>query len=607
MVTEVPRKFAPMSETEETTPSTLPPWLTESAEQEARERERQHAVVAELSQRALASRNLAELLDVAVDNVARTLDVEFACILAREEDSLGFVLRAAVGWPVDAIGRVVVSPDVDSLAGFTLACRYPVVVEDLRCETRFHDVWLSRGGQIVSSLSVVIGDPDHPFGVLTAHSGKVRPFGFDDEFFVQTIANIIAAGIERFRVEEELHHSNQELATALSELQSTQEQMIQQERLRALGEMASGIAHDFNNALAQIVGYCELPLRIYVDDLADPERVRGYFDLIQTAAADAANVVDRLREFYRARSDQDILTPIDVNQLVRQAISLSRPRWRDQALANGITIAVETDLAAAALIEGNESVLRQALINLIFNAVDAMPEGGILRLRTRQGDDHVTLTVEDTGTGMTDDVRKRCLEPFFTTKGTRGSGLGLAMVYGTIRRHRGTVDIQSTPGAGTALAIRLPILRRGRRGRKPKGKGRRALPSLRVLIVEDQAAIRRILTEYLMKDDHRVETAENGADGLRAFLHQTFDLVIVDQAMPEMSGGHLARLIKERSPTTPIILLTGFGRAMQWDGARPPEVDVVVAKPITLNELREAVREVMGRQRQRTTIAAQRD
>ena len=243
-----------------------------------------------------------------------------------------------------------------------------------------------------------------------------------------------------------------QLEAAYAELKQTQQNIIQQERLRALGEMASGIAHDFNNALTPILGFSELLLK-RSEGLDDRDTVERYLRMMNMAAQDAATVVSRLREFYRKREEGENFAPASLHDLVGQAISLTQPRWKDEAQAKGITIKMEIDLQEVPLIIGDESELREALTNLVFNAVDAMPDGGTITLRTRRDGNQVVLEVSDTGTGMTEEVRQRCLDPFFTTKGTHGTGMGLAMVYGIVQRHEGTLDIESEADKGTTLIL----------------------------------------------------------------------------------------------------------------------------------------------------------
>jgi signal transduction histidine kinase len=388
---------------------------------------------------------------------------------------------------------------------------------------------------------------------------------------------------------EELRARNLELQTALTELKAAQQHVIQQERLRALGEMASGIAHDFNNALVPILGFCEL-LLLSPKVLGDKEKAARYLETIQTAAKDAASVVARLREFYRPdKSDRDF-APVNLKRLAEQAITLTKPRWKDQAQAAGATIQIALELESVPAVSGEESGLREVLTNLIFNAVDAMPKGGTITLRTRSTPNSAVLEVSDTGTGMTEDVRRRCLEPFFSTKGERGTGLGLSMVFGIVQRHSGSLDLRSEFGKGTTFIITLP-LQEAAAETGTAAANHAPIRPLRLLVVEDEAPIRDTLSAILTADGHDVTMASDGVAGLREFNDGVFDLVLSDKAMPGMSGDQMASAIKRVSPKTPIILLTGFG--LFHDKSEFPGVDVLASKPIRIPMLRDAIATAM--------------
>ena len=396
---------------------------------------------------------------------------------------------------------------------------------------------------------------------------------------------------ERKRIDAVLKETNTKLEDALARLKASQEQVVERERLRALGQMASGIAHDFNNALAPILGFSELLLD-HPEKMEDRDKLIKYLQMIQTSAKDAAVVVRRLREFYRSRGSSEVFARVDLNQLIQQVISLTEPRWKTQSLANGVTIRVSTDLQDVLPIMGNETELREVLTNLIFNAVDAMPNGGVVLLRTKAEDEHVVLEVHDTGTGMTDEVRKRCLEPFFTTKGEQGTGLGLSMVYGIIRRHGGALHIETEPGAGTTIIMLLPVGKDaagGESGAAPASVETAAVRSLYILVVEDEPMVREVTVEHLVTDGHTVETATNGREGLVKFYGGWFDVVITDRAMPEMNGDRLAVAIKQIAPKKPVILLSGFGDMMEASAEKPPGVDLVLSKPVTAETLRQAL------------------
>jgi CheY-like chemotaxis protein/anti-sigma regulatory factor (Ser/Thr protein kinase) len=238
-------------------------------------------------------------------------------------------------------------------------------------------------------------------------------------------------------------------------------------------------------------------------------------------------------------------------------------------------------------VAGDESALREVLTNLIFNAVDAMPGGGTITLRTHKDGDSAVLEIADTGTGMTDEVRRRCLEPFFSTKGERGTGLGLSMVFGIIQRHSGTLDLQSEVGKGTTFIIKIPLQDAASLRRTSVAPEEAAHTALRILVVDDEAPVRDTLAAVLAADGHEVESAMDGAEGLRRFLASKFDLVITDKAMPGMSGDQMATAIKKSAPETPIVLLTGFGLFLDKEDF--PAVDALASKPVRIPQLREAI------------------
>jgi signal transduction histidine kinase len=303
----------------------------------------------------------------------------------------------------------------------------------------------AAGGGAAVAVPIVIGDA--VWGALTVGFAAPGAATAERVEFLGAIAAHLAVAIKNAELYTRLRAAHRDL-------QAAQAQAIERERLRALGEMASGIAHDFNNTLALIVGVGEL--LALPGGLDDPAAVREHLALVRTAAKDAAGTVSRLREVFRARDPGEPAAPVDLNAVAALAVALTQFKWKDQAQTRGAAVRVATDLRAVPAVAGDEAALREALTNLILNAVDALPAGGTVTLRTRTEGAHAVLEVADSGTGMTAEVRRRCLEPFFTTKGERGTGLGLGMVHGTVRRHEGTLEIDSAPGAGTTVRLRLP-------------------------------------------------------------------------------------------------------------------------------------------------------
>ena len=387
-------------------------------------------------------------------------------------------------------------------------------------------------------------------------------------------------------LEERVRERTASLEESVEELRRTQQQVVQQERLRALGMMATGVAHDFNNVLSLIMGYSELLLNEEGAERAGRKTTK-YLQTVVAAAQDAAQMVNRLAQFHRPASLADMHESVQLPRLIEQAVLLTMPRWKGQAMGQGIDIKIELSLEEVPAVAGDPAEVRELLTNLIFNAVDAMPRGGTIFLRTRAEDQSVVLEVEDEGAGMTEEVRQRCLEPFFTTKGEGGSGLGLAMIYGIIQRHKGTLDIQSKLGVGTKFEIRLPIQPVTDREQTPADQW--LTEPLKILVVDDQPVLCEILVEYLQGDCHTVTAANSGEEALKKFqAGDEFDLLITDKAMPGMSGDQLAAAIRRLRPNLPIMLLTGFGENAS-SAAESPEIDLVVGKPVNLTSLRQAI------------------
>ena len=283
---------------------------------------------------------------------------------------------------------------------------------------------------------------------------------------------------------------------------------------------------------------------------------------------------------------------IDLNGVVTQSISLTEPRWRRQAQADGITIQVESKLEPIPPIAGDESGLREVLTNLIFNAVDAMPTGGTITVQTEPDAHDVIIRVRDTGSGMTEAVRQRCLEPFFSTKGERGTGLGLSMVYGIIERHRGKIEVQSAPGEGTTFIIRIPLASSST-AKVAAHLETKSKTALKILVVDDESRVREVITAFLRSEGHTVTTAASGREGIEQFRAQPFDMVVTDRAMPDMSGDQMASLVKQIRPEVPVVLLTGFGALIEVTGSQPKDVDVVLSKPVTLGVLRKTIESLL--------------
>ncbi len=360
-------------------------------------------------------------------------------------------------------------------------------------------------------------------------------------------------------------------------LKETQGQRVRTERLAAVGQMAAGVAHGFNNLLASIMVRAEL-LR---QALSNPEWI-AHVEVIERAAHDGAHTVRRLQEFTRQETPKDF-RPFDLNAAVRDSLEITKSRWKDDAHLSGIPIEVTTELGEIPPALGDGSEIREVLTNLIVNAVDAMPKGGSLRLASRwvHPEQRVEVTVADTGAGMTDEVRAQIFDPFFTTKGPGGSGLGLSVSYGIVKRHGGSIQVKTTPGAGTTFTISLPAAAEAiAEAKAPEALAAMKGP-LRILVIDDEEPFRVSLYTALHREGHFVAVAASGEEGLKLFGISTFDVVLTDLGMPGMGGWQVAQAVKQLRPGTPVVLITGWGATLTEVDRKRPQVEAILAKPVT--------------------------
>jgi PAS domain S-box-containing protein len=386
-------------------------------------------------------------------------------------------------------------------------------------------------------------------------------------------------------VPPDLMYVHTEDMTDRREAERQREAMASSEKMRALGQLAGGVAHDLNQSLAMVSGYAELARKALADD--DPGEARRLLDVASQAAMDGGETVKRLLTFARTSADGEPGKPIDVGAVLHEVARLTAPRWRDAAQAEGRPIALRVDAAPALVVSGWAHELREAATNLVFNAVDALPRGGEIRLLARERGGHVVIEVSDDGVGMPPAVRARALEPFFTTKGERGTGLGLAMVFGIAQRHHGAVELESTPEAGTTVRLVLPA---GAPTASPvcsvAGAPAGAAAPLRILVVDDEPRIGQMAALMLGRHGHAVEVATSGEEALELMERGAFDLVVSDLSMGDgLNGWGLAAEVARRWPSVRVALATGWGAAIDAEQARRRGVEAVLAKPFRTEEL----------------------
>ncbi len=371
------------------------------------------------------------------------------------------------------------------------------------------------------------------------------------------------------------------------------QKMSQSEKLRALGEMAGGVAHDFNNILGVMIPRLEMITARVIKE-------KNLRDLatVTRAARDGEKIVKRIRDFTRTEQLSDDLSEVDLNQIAAQSVEMTRPMWgrtgSEKSPAASYTL--ETDLRASGLLKGCESELREMFTNIIFNAVDAMPGGGTIRIRSWNAGDRLFCTIRDTGDGMSEEVQKCVFNPFFTTKGERGTGLGLSVVYGIVTRHQGEIDVHSIPGQGTEFTISLPRLATPTQQAETTDQPQKTVePQQRILIVDDEIGVREVLTEILRELGFKVTAAEDGQRALHCLDQESFDIVFTDLDIPGMTGLELTREIKTSFPDIKVLLFTGWrvekdDAKLRWAG-----VDRVLPKPIVMDQIRAALSELTGK------------
>lgn len=386
----------------------------------------------------------------------------------------------------------------------------------------------------------------------------------------------------------------------VTEKKKMEQQLLQSEKLKSLGELAGGVAHDFNNILAAILGRVQLLRKQLAPPMGKTEKRGSAIDLekgleiIERASLDGAETVRRIQEFCRRRGDQKDFVQVDLNELIENALEFTKVKWADEVQSRGIKIEISKALSSLPPIMGSASELREVFTNLINNAVDALPRGGEIRVQSCMNTEWAVITIEDTGGGIPLSIKDRIFDPFFTTKGPQSTGLGLSVSYGIINRHHGTITAESMEGKGTAFTIKLPLTGKAdtKEDRREKvipmqGKHKKA----RILVIDDEADVRELLRDILSDAGHDVEMAHNGCEGIEMFEKQPYDLVLTDLGMPVMSGWEVAGKIRQMNKCVPIALVTGWNVVLDDAALHSSGVNLVVHKPFQVDQVLNLVKE----------------
>jgi len=532
---------------------------------------------------------LSDLLDFFVRVVADELEVDRVSLMLLDEKTQEMWIVAARGLDEKVKERVRMTVGT-GIAGWVAKEGKPVLVKDVVTDPRVKMSLHSTDATSFISAPIVLSIPillqEKVLGVINVTNRRSgRSFDEEDMAFLYSLAGLAAVAIERTVQYEELQEAHESLKAA-------QKSLVDAERLNALGQMAAGVAHDFNNLLTGILGRVEL-LQTKIDtQRADLPYLQSQLEKLHKLALQGAATVRRIQEFSRIRKDSPSES-VDMNSVVDNAVEVTRAKWENECETRGVRVDVRFEGGRIPTIQGNAADLTQVVSNLIFNAVDAMPEGGRLTLKTSLEENTIILEVSDTGDGMSTEIKEKLFQPFFTTK-NNGYGLGTSIIYGIVARHGGEIKVSSEEGMGTTFLLCLPVANGSVLDQPVENvaQGEEIRPA-KVLVVEDNDINRELFNGYLVEMGHEAVLAADGKGILPILERDRFDLVITDLSMPGLSGWQVAERVKKQNPRIPVILVSGW--AIQQDDARIREsgVDFILPKPCTLQGFQDVVNKAL--------------
>ena len=511
--------------------------------------------------------NIAEVLKNIMKYANRVTNSVASTLMLLDEETGELVFSVPTGPKSDKLTDFRLPPG-KGIAGWVAENEQHLLIPDVKKDKRFYEKTDEMSGfETKSILCVPLKAKSKMIGVLEVIN-KIDNTSFteEDAMLLNIFANLAAIAIENARFYDELKDRYEEK-------KQLQEKLAESEKLRAMGLMASGVAHDFNNMLAIIFGNIDLA---EVDDNKDMFLKR--LAKIKKAAVDSANIIKRLQKFTKTNSEDTPFQPVKFNDLAREAIEISTPMWKDGPHAKGISIEIVDALTEEEfIILGNDTDLREAIINMIFNSVYAMPQGGKIHLAMYTKDESIYLEISDNGIGMTEETKRRIFDPFFTTKGANHSGLGMSMLYGTIKRHNGSIDIKTKPGEGTMFTIVLP------KGKEEIDKEDEKLDPVveiresNIMIIDDEPEIGVLLSEILSNQGHQTCVFDNGIGGIEAFKKGSYEILITDLGMPGVSGWEVINTARQIKPGVVIGIVTGWD--ISEEEAKQKGVDFIINKP----------------------------
>ena len=531
--------------------------------------------------------DLQEVLDAIADSATKVTGAQRAVVFEMDQSAGHLLARAVRGMPV--VKGYVVHPG-QGAAGSSVAQRAPVWSADVVAEPPpGYDSLQAQEGVTLTAmatrfgyravLAVPVVSRETVLGAVCIYWDEVHRPDEREIRLLSTLARQAAIAMENARLVADLRRT-------LDDLKAAQEGLVRGATLRAVGELAAGASHHLNNLMAVVLGRTQLLLM-----KKPPEELVASLKTIEHAAVDAAETVRRIQAFGRTETS-DASMAFDLDATVREGIQLTRPRWEHEAQVRGASIEILYEPVTLPRVPGRAAEIREVVTSLLLNAVDAMPGGGRIVIRAQADKGRAVVSLSDAGSGMSAEVKRRAFEPFFTTKGVKSTGLGLAVAYGTIRRHGGEISMESTEGIGTTVTFWLPTVEIAVPGPapspipRPERKGK-------ILVIDDEVSVLEIVAEVLTARGHVVTVAPGGREGLLSFSAGGYDLVMTDLGMPDMNGWDVLRAVKASRPATPVLVLTGWGDTAEApSGIRP---DGVLTKPFDLKRLATAVSDVLDR------------
>ncbi|MGR3292664.1 MAG: GAF domain-containing protein [Candidatus Scalindua sp.] len=524
--------------------------------------------------------NIAEVLENIMKYANLVTNSAASTLMLLDEETGELVFSVPTGPKSDKLTDIRIPPG-KGIAGWVAVNEQHLLIPDARKDSRFYgNVDKITGYQTKSILCVPLMTKSKLIGVLEViNKTDDTFFTEEDAMLLNFFANQVTVAIENARYYSELKHKYEEE-------KQMQEKLAETEKLRALGLMSSGIAHDFNNMLAIITGNIDL---IEIEE--DKDKILKKVQIIKKTAIDSAKTIKKLQKYAKTKNDELQFQTIRLNDLVREAIEISTPIWKEGPHAKGLSIEIIDALTEDELIIlGDGTDLRETIINMIFNSVDAMPQGGKIHIVTYTENESIYIELSDNGIGMTEETKSRIFDPFFTTKGIDHSGLGMSMLYGTIKRHNGSIDIKTTLGKGTMVTIVLPKGKeKTEKIEKIDGKSSPAIKAEKanILIIDDEPRIGAVLSEILSKQGHQTSVFDSGKGGIEAFKKGNHEILITDLGMSDISGWEVINAARQVRPGVITGIITG-GDISEAE-AKLKGVDFLINKPFESNQVVQAV------------------